>query len=55
MGGRNSMLRWVESDPPLAGSDYVHFTPAGAERVASMLSDTFLLYYDYYHWRKEHD
>lgn len=55
MGGRNSMKRWVESSPALAGSDHVHFTPLGAEKVADMLADSFFLYYDYYLWRKDND
>ncbi len=37
MGGRNSMAAWVASDPPLAGTDYVHFTPKGARKVAELL------------------
>ncbi|MGF1565718.1 MAG: GDSL-type esterase/lipase family protein [Flavobacteriales bacterium] len=37
MGGRNSMEAWVTADPPLAGTDYVHFTPKGALRVAELL------------------
>lgn len=36
MGGRNSMAAWVQNDPPLAGSDYIHFTPKGARRVAEL-------------------
>ena len=36
MGGRNSMASWVEADPPLAGPDYVHFTPRGARRMAEL-------------------
>lgn len=36
MGGRNSMLSWVESDPPLAGSDYVHFNHRGTQRVSEL-------------------
>lgn len=36
MGGRNSMLSWVESDPPLAGSDYVHFNHRGTKRVSEL-------------------
>ena len=55
MGGHNSMVRWVNADPPLAGSDHVHFTPAGSEKVSGMLSDTFMLYYEYYRWRKGDD
>lgn len=48
MGGKNSMERWVKSTPALAGSDHVHFTPAGAEYTADMLLevlfDTYSLY-----------
>jgi hypothetical protein len=30
MGGPGSMRRWVEEvKPPLAGPDYIHFTPSG--------------------------
>ena len=36
MGGRNSMISWVESDPPLAGADYVHFTYSGTKRVSEL-------------------
>jgi lysophospholipase L1-like esterase len=35
MGGKNSMVDWVEKG--LAGSDYVHFTRAGANKVGQML------------------
>lgn len=35
MGGRNSMVEWVGKG--LAGSDYVHFTRAGANKVGGML------------------
>lgn len=37
MGGEGSMIRWVQSDPPLASTDYVHFTPAGARKAAEKL------------------
>lgn len=37
MGGRNSMVEWHKKG--LAGSDYVHFTRAGANKVGRMLSD----------------
>lgn len=36
MGGRNSMISWVEADPPLAGSDYVHFNYRGSKRVSEL-------------------
>jgi lysophospholipase L1-like esterase len=37
MGGEGSMVRWVTSDPPLAATDYIHFTPAGARLAAEKL------------------
>lgn len=34
MGGAGSMRRWVEeTSPPLAGPDYIHFTPSGARKA----------------------
>ncbi len=36
MGGRNSMISWVNNDPPYAGPDYVHFTTAGARKMAEL-------------------
>ena len=35
MGGKDSMIRWVENG--LAGSDYVHFTRAGANNIGKKL------------------
>lgn len=37
MGGRNSMISWVTNNPPYAGPDYTHFTPAGAKKMAELL------------------
>lgn len=48
MGGENSMTRWVKQQPPLAGSDHVHFTPAGATHTAEMLLEAIYSAYDYY-------
>jgi len=36
MGGEGSMVAWVQSDPPLASSDHIHFTPAGAKQIAEL-------------------
>lgn len=49
MGGRNSMQSWVNADPPLAGSDYTHFTPAGAKRIAELLN--IAIQEDYIEWK----
>ncbi|MBR5854271.1 MAG: hypothetical protein IKY87_01160 [Paludibacteraceae bacterium] len=37
MGGKDSMVRWVEVG--LAGSDYVHFTRTGANKVGKQLGE----------------
>ena len=52
MGGKNSMVAWVKHSPAWAGGDYVHFTEAGALKIASTLSDAFLLHYQFYVMRK---
>ena len=52
MGGENSMAQWVRHSPPYAGPDYIHFTPAGAQKVGDALSRSFLTYYDYYRLRQ---
>ncbi len=52
MGGDGSMAEWVKARPQLAGNDYVHFTPKGAEAVGNMLFETLMLYYDWYRMRK---
>jgi lysophospholipase L1-like esterase len=51
MGGRGSIIRWVETNPQLAGEDYIHFTPLGAKKIAQLLYDTLHLYYRFYLFR----
>ncbi len=46
MGGENSMITWAQNG--LAGTDYVHFTPAGANRIGKYLTDAFATVYDYH-------
>lgn len=53
MGGCGSMARWATSQPPLAGSDHVHFTKLGADQMGDMLTKSLLLYYDYYKLRRD--
>ena len=48
MGGKNSMPDWVNADPPLAASDYIHFTPKGAKKIAEEFYNKLTeLYVDY--------
>ena len=42
MGGKNSMVHWVEVG--LAGSDYVHFTRTGANKIGRMLYEWLMTY-----------
>lgn len=42
MGGEDSMVRWVENG--LAGSDYVHFTRSGANKVGRILHEWLMSY-----------
>jgi len=46
MGGKNSMPKWVEAQPPLAASDYIHFTPKGAKKIAEKFTEKLFLMYD---------
>ena len=55
MGGRGSMVKWVEADPPLAGEDYIHFTPRGSRRMSEMLWGALEFYYKYYRFRHHLD
>ena len=36
MGGQNSMPSWVFAEPPLAQTDFMHFTPRGARIVGEL-------------------
>lgn len=45
MGGHNSMPSWVFANPPLASTDFVHFTAKGAIIIAQMFYNA--LYYEY--------
>jgi lysophospholipase L1-like esterase len=48
MGGKNSMPSWVAANPPLAGPDYIHFTPKGARKVAELFYKSLREDYDKY-------
>ncbi len=40
MGGRNSMVAWV--DQGIAAKDYVHFSPQGARKIATLLYSSLI-------------
>ncbi|MDR1763831.1 MAG: GDSL-type esterase/lipase family protein [Dysgonamonadaceae bacterium] len=48
MGGENSMVDWVKEKPALAASDYIHFTPKGANRIAELFYESLMVCYDFY-------
>lgn len=50
MGGKNSMIKWVDNQPALAAPDYIHFTSRGANRIAEVFIETINNYYEYYHF-----
>ena len=48
MGGYNSMPSFVNADPALASTDYVHFTELGVNLVAEMFYNALMLEYRKY-------
>jgi lysophospholipase L1-like esterase len=49
MGGWNSMPLWVNADPPLGASDYIHFSPKGAQKIAQLFYQALI--HDYNTWK----
>lgn len=47
MGGANSMKKWAEERPRLAGDDYTHPNGAGAARIASLIGEFLMNTYDH--------
>lgn len=45
MGGQNSMVDWVNANPPLAVKDYTHINLQGAKKIADMLTKSLLAGY----------
>lgn len=42
MGGKNSMIKFTASTPPLAAKDYTHLTFLGGKKLARQLADAIL-------------
>ncbi len=53
MGGKNSMVEWVNTRPQLAGSDYIHFTNIGADYASKMLWKDLMEGYKLYEMKNE--
>jgi lysophospholipase L1-like esterase len=48
MGGKNSMPLWVNAEPALGASDYIHFTPKGAVKISQIfIKELFKMYTAY--------
>lgn len=50
MGGRNSMVAWASSEPPLASKDFTHFSPKGAQVVGELLYNAMMR--EFYFFKK---
>ena len=48
MGGKNSMPLWVNTEPALGASDYIHFTPKGAVKISQIFIKELFKMYDTY-------
>lgn len=48
MGGRGSMVSWVEAEPPLAATDHTHFSPAGSKKIGELFYTALIN--DYAEW-----
>ena len=53
MGGYNSMVNWVNSNPPLAGSDYIHFTYTGSNHASELLCLGLMKAYELYEIKEQ--
>lgn len=53
MGGRNSMVSWVEAEPPLAATDYTHFSPQGAKKVGELFFSALITDFAGYYGSKQ--
>jgi lysophospholipase L1-like esterase len=51
MGGENSMVAFVDSNPSLANKDYTHLNFLGGRRVAGVFVDSLILEYQKYNDR----
>jgi len=48
MGGKNSMISWVNNNPPLANKDYIHFSHSGGKLIAEIFFRSLMVEYENY-------
>jgi lysophospholipase L1-like esterase len=53
IGGKNTIVKFVNSKPALANKDYTHLNFKGGEKVAEIFTNTFLFEYKKYHDKKK--
>ncbi|PTN08804.1 GDSL-type esterase/lipase family protein [Mangrovibacterium marinum] len=46
MGGSGSMIRWVNSEPPLGRKDYIHFSQRGGEKIGNEIARLLISEFD---------
>jgi len=52
MGGKGSIIKWVEETPPLAWSDYIHFTAPGSRKMGNLIFEKLDKEYEDFKRRK---
>ena len=52
IGGKNTIIKFVNNSPALANKDYTHLTFKGGEKVAEIFAKTFLYEYKKYYDKK---
>lgn len=55
MGGKGSMMKWVEKEPALGFTDHIHFTRRGAAYMGDLFSEALRMHYDYFRFRDRHN
>lgn len=46
MGGQGSIIKWCDNEPPLALTDYIHFTRLGGKKAANYLTNALWEHFD---------
>jgi hypothetical protein len=54
IGGKNTIINYVNNSPALANKDFTHLTFKGGEKVADVFVKTFLYEYKKYYDKKNH-
>jgi lysophospholipase L1-like esterase len=55
IGGKNTIIKYVNNSPALANKDFTHLTFKGGEKVAEVFTKTFLHEYKKYYDKKNHN